>query len=299
MTDDLLCDPVCRALVTINGPEAGKALLNALDKTQGESMLSVIKALGFVSYAPALDKLTVLSVSQDMSQKKVSLYAISQIGSPLSAELLHDAAFRSNFTYEPTEATSSYLHWLKALTLNGNNALTEKLCSRLIQTCSADNQVQTRSAALSILVQSKEEEAAVEVYSSVKSRNREYIITALNLSKGFSGEKYTKQWIKIAGKQSGQIKADIVTALGDRGDKTALSFLKETLRDSNESVRITAIKASAMLGREDAMPELLEAMKRCNEKEIGIIKTQLLIYMGKNLGSAINQSINFINAVDS
>ena len=291
LSDDLLSDPAARALVTINTPEAGQALLKALDNAQGASQISVVEALGNMGYPDALDRITPLASSQDINLKKVALYALATIGSPGSAALMSNAARNSGFTFEPARATSSYLTWIGRLAENGNKALAEKYCIALIKKCTLENQTQTRSAALTMLVLSSGEKAAPYLYGALSGNNPQYRMTALNLSHRLKGEKQTLAWMKKTGNLTGQPKADVVSMLGERGDPVALSFVRESLSDKDETVRLTAIPAFAKLEGESALPELLGIMKKENTAEIAAVKTLLLSLKGDVLIPAIIQSL--------
>jgi len=291
LNDDQLSDPACRALATIHSAKAGRALLNALDNAHGISQISIIEALGDVAYSDALDKITTLTATQDPKLKKVLLYALAQFGSPQSAQLLYSSAQNSRFTFEPTEATASYLVWIKKLIENGNKTLAEKQCSNLIKTCTADNQVQTRSAALSLLVSAAGEKAASYLYAAVNSNNRQYLFAALGLSQKIQGKKYTQGWIHRAAKLTGQTKADVITMLGDRGDQIALPFLKQSLKDNDDIVRLAAINATAKIGRESVLSDLLDVMKQGNSNEIEEIKTQLFTFKGNDLFASIANAL--------
>ena len=288
---DRLSDPAARALATINTPEAGRALLEAVDKAQGPSQISIVEALGDIKYTAALEKITALASSPDTKLRKVSLYALARFGLLQSESVLFEAAFKCRFVYEPAQATSSYLLWISQLVENGNKTLAEKKCIGLLKSCVADNQVQTRAEALSMLVSSSGEKATAYLYEALKSNNRQYRLTALGLAQNLKGEKQTLKWVKKAGKMDGQPKADVITMLGERGDPVALPFIKQSLTNRDEVVRLAAIDATAQLGRESALPDLLGVMKKGGAVEVTAIKTQLLCQGGDELVPAIEQAL--------
>jgi len=182
LVSDQLSDPAAKALATINTPEAGNALLQSLDKAQGTERISVVEALGDMGFSSALASITPLCSSPDINLKKVALYALAKIGSPQSAKIMYNAAKESGFTFEPATATASYVLWINRVA-TVDKSLAGKHSTGLIKTCSAENQTQTRSAALSILVLTAGEKATPYLYSAFKSDNRTYWMAALNLSK--------------------------------------------------------------------------------------------------------------------
>jgi HEAT repeat protein len=276
-------DPAARALASINTPEAGRVLTDALDKVQESSQISLVEALGNMQYAAAASKITALASSANARLRKVSLFTLARFGLPESGALLYDAALKSGFVYEPTQATSSYLLWLSRLIEIGNNALAEKKCIELVNICTADNQVQTRSEALSMLVKSSGEKATPFLYAALKSNSQHYRVAALGLAQNLKGEKLTLGYVKKAGKLTGQPKAEVIDMLGERGDTIALPFIKKALADQDETARLAAIKASAKLGKDSALPDLFGVMKKGNPAEIAAVKTQLLSFHGNTL----------------
>jgi len=290
LVSDQLSDPAARALATINTPGAGKALMQALDKSQGTAQISVVEALGDMGFSTALARITPLCTSQDINLKKVALYAMAKIGSPQSAKILYNAAKESGFTFEPAEATASYILWINRVA-TVDKSLAEKQCIGLIKACSAENLTHTRSAALSILVLTNGEKATPYLYEAFKSDNRTYRMAALNLSKQIQGAKQTQGWIKQGGKMTGQAKADVITMLGDRGDSAAFPFVRQTLSDKEEVVRLAAIESVVKLGQAEALPDLLIALKKGSMAEVSAIKTQLLSFNGESMIPAIAAAI--------
>ncbi len=290
LVSDQLSDPAARALATISTPEAGNALLQALDNAQGTTQVNVVQALGDMGFSGALASITPLCSSPDINLRKVALYALAKIGSPQSAKVMYNAAKGSGFTFEPATATASYILWINRMS-NVDKSLAEKHCISLIKACSAENQTQIRSAALSILVGTSGEKATPWLYGAFKSNNRAYRMAALNLSKQLPGVKQTQGWIKQGGNITGQAKADVITMLGDRGDTEALPFVRQTLSDKEEVVRLAAIESVVKLGQVAALPELITALKKGSMAEVSAIKTQLLSFNGESMVPAIAVAI--------
>ena len=288
---DQLCDPAARALAVINTPKAGSALYNVLSRLTGPSQISIVEALGNMSFAEAEPGIALLANSPDPSLRKVSLYALARFGMPKSTSLLYDAALKSGFVYEPVMATSSYLLWINRLIENGQAALAEKQCLGLLKSCSADNQVQTRSEALSLLVKATGDKATRHLYDAIGSNNPQYRAAALNLALQLKGEEQTLGWIKKSGKMKGQTKAEIITMLGERGDPAALPTVLQCLQDEEESVRLSAIVAAAQLGRESILASLLGVLKKDIPVEVVAAKEQMLTFGGNSFIPAIASAL--------
>jgi HEAT repeat protein len=291
LRDESLSDPAARALVTIGTPEAGQVLLNALGNTKGIARISIVEALGDLGFSAAISGIMPLCSETDIQLKKASLYALAQFGSPQSASLLYDAALKSGFTFEPTLATSSYLLWIDRLIAGGNKTIAAKHCIDLIGQCTLESQTHTRSASLSLLVSASGSKAAKYLFDAFKSGNRQYWMSALQLSDQIKTSEHTQGWLKTAAKLSGQPKSDIIQMLGQRGDAAALPFVRESLDDTDEIVRMASVVALVKLKHEDALMLLITMLKKGNIAEIAVIQTQLLSLGGDAMIPAIAAAI--------
>jgi len=288
---DQLSDPAARALTAINTPAAGRILFKALNRARGASQISVVEALGNIKYSAAVKKITRMINSPDPRLKKVILYALAQLGMPESGSVMYAEAMKSGFVYEPTRAASSYLLWQERLTENGHGELAETNCIRLIEQCRADNQVQIRTEALSLLVRSAGEKAVPFLYDAAMGSMPQYRITAMSLAQQIKGEKQTLGWVEKAGALTGQSKADVITMLGERGDPTALTYIRQSLTDRDKVVKLAAIDAAVKLGHETVLPDLLTSMRNGSSDEVTAIRKQLLLLKGDALLPAITQAI--------
>ena len=84
-------------------------------------MLSIIEALGYVRYKPAVPNLISLAKSSEEEERKVILYALARIGDPAAKTLLQSAIQNAHYSFDNTEATSNYLVYLQQLAINGKN----------------------------------------------------------------------------------------------------------------------------------------------------------------------------------
>ena len=283
LTDQRLCDPAARAMVTINTPGSGEALLKALDQASGQQLLSIAQALGDIRYANAAEALTQLISSQDIHARKVALYALANIGLEQSGSLLYEEAKKAAFRYEPAGASGAYLHWIDRMGEVGETGLVKKQTEVLISDCTADNQVPARTEALSLLVKYTGEKALPRLLAAADISHATYRNAALKLSEDLPGEKVTSAWIKKAGKLKDQPKAEVITMLGNRGDQSAFNYVVKALSDPSKPVRMAAVASAKKLGEADALPYLLKFMKKADIEEIQSVKLALLSMHGENL----------------
>ena len=83
--------------------------------------------------------------------RKVSMYALSRIGSEASLEILADAAKKVGYTMEPTGANEAYIALIRRIATKGNNKDARKAAIALQKAATKAKVHQTREAALGIL----------------------------------------------------------------------------------------------------------------------------------------------------
>jgi HEAT repeat protein len=291
LTDSRLCEPAARALVTINSPESGKSLLNALDQASGQQLLSVAQALGDIRNVNAVESLTELVNTQDNNIRKVALYALANIGLEQSGSQLYEEAKKTAFRYEPAGASSAYLLWIDRMGEGGATGLVKKQTEVLISNCTADNQVPARTEALALLVKYTGEKALPRLLAAADISHAAYRNAALKLSEDLPGEKVTSAWIKKAGKLKDQPKSEVITMLGNRGDQSAFSFIVKALSDPSKQVRMAAVPSAQKLVQAKALPHLLEFMKKADADEIQSVKQALLSMHGTDVVPVIGKAI--------
>jgi len=280
LNDEQLCDNAAKALIQINSPAAKEALLNAAQNSNGKARLSLIKALGDSRYNKALPFITSLANSDDKMLAKVALYSLANIGDASSAQLLSNAAQKSNFTFEETNTTDSYLLYLNRLVENGNNNLANKLASSLMKSTKQDNQVHTRIAAMTLLAQSQGDKNTKLLLSALSDKNPEYRAAALMIASKNINPATTTSWLKKLKKSNPEVQAEIITMLGNARDESALSNITKYLQNKNGNVRLAAIAAVGKTGGEKSLPALLSLLKNGNDEEIATVKNAIDMMSG-------------------
>lgn len=85
----------------------------------------------------------------------------------------------------------------------------------------------------------------------------------------------TEKWVKKIRRADPEVKAAIITMLGEnKGQETLPSIIKE-LRNKNREVKLAAIGAVGRLGGKEALPELLRIMNDGDEQELNAVKDAL------------------------
>jgi HEAT repeat protein len=291
LAQERFCDPAARALIKINTPAAKQALLAALSAGQGRCQLSLVEALGDARYAEAAPALQQLAAGGDSPLKKVALLALANIGQPASEAVLAAEAEKAGYTYGKANATAAYLLWAERMLAAGNTPAVETMAQSLLTKASQDHQVHTRTAALNYLVDIKKEASLPLLLAAAQDKNREYRVAALKLATPLAGPDHTQQWLALLAKAGPEVKADVITLLGNRRDAAALPALLKLTKNKHQAVKLAAITAAGKAGQEAALPQLLKIMKKGKAEEIAAVQMAILTMKGDNVVGQVAQAL--------
>ncbi|WP_017260154.1 DUF1080 domain-containing protein [Pedobacter arcticus] len=292
LTDDYLSEKVSRALVRIGSVTASKALLDALSSATGNALLSVIEALGDTRYAGAESALLPLLGKGNADLQKVLLYALSNIGGPSSFDALKNAALKSGYLYDITDATASYLHYASVLVKNGNNKLAEKIASDFIKDAGADSQVHSRIVALKVLTDIHGQDYTAELIKAAGDKNIEYRVAALKFAAPFVNQGNIRAWVKALKKADKEAKPAIITFLGASNNKSVIPAIKKSLRSNYDAERISAIAGLGKLGGDEVAPVLLSLLKKGNSVDRPALKEAFLTMKGAKTPALLTSALS-------
>lgn len=281
-----LVSRAANALAQINSPQAAEALMKALTASSGQSA-PVIEALGYLRYQPSVGIIgNTYKTTTDARLKRISGYALARIADPSSASLLSDAASKTGYGFDNTGATVHYLHYLKRLSENGNQATASKLIRKLNKKLAKDGKVHTRVAVLELLVAQQGEKGMALLQNALKDKNAQYRGAALMMAKPLQQGKSIDPWLKLLPRLAPEAKAQVISYLGGVGTGTALPKLlvESYLQDENQDIRTAAVEAVAKLGGTEAIPALLEVLKNGNAQDASAVQSALLKIKTNNIG---------------
>ncbi len=296
ISNSRLCDAALRVLVRIDEPAANEVMLEALKKSDGIQQIRLVEALGDARYQPAADVITPLAGSSNIQLQKVVLHSLAEIASPGSEKILVKAAETTRYVYEPTDALGSLVLYMQnSLTKQGGMQAVSKISKNLLKATSESSQLAAKTAALDLYVRSSRESAIGEVMKALDSDNKSYRQAALNYSAGIVSSKMDDNLLKRAkGEKRGEVKGEIIMALGRRGNPASLPFILESVKSNNPPVCNAAIIAASQLGKEQAIPSiinLMAAMAPGNVETIETAKNCLLSMRSESVIPAIAAAI--------
>ncbi len=289
LDNDRLCDPSARALVKINTLASKAALLAALKGSKGNCTITLVEAIGDSRNPLAVKSVSAL-ISKDKKLDKVALYAVANIANPISINLLANAAEKSGFTYDETNATYAYLLFIK--NLGKKNVVTAtKLAKTLATKAGLANQEQTHTAALKILVDMQGAKSTPTLLEAARYNNQKYRDAALKFAGPYINPTTTALWVKEMASARSEEKAAIIRMLGDRRAASALPAILRELKDGDTEVKVAAITASGKIGQDKVLPDLLETMSTGNPAEITAAQNALLVMKGSTVTAKVADAL--------
>ncbi len=259
LTNGELCEPATFVLTAVASETAKSELLNALTKVQGNSLVTITKALGELKFKPANGQILKTITSDNQNLKKVSLAAVAAIAAPESFQPLLDAARKAGFAYEPSNATQAFVTYAQRLGENGDTKLSGTACEEMMK-LNLPTQLHTNAAALAIYTKYFEKEAQPKLLKAFDNNDKAFRVAILNLVEK-SKLAPTKLWIAKANKAQPEVKAEVLTMLGKKGDLSASDFIKKQFADKSALVSEAAITAYAKLKGKAAIPDLIALLK--------------------------------------
>ncbi len=266
LTNNELCEPATFIITSVGGELAKNELLKAFPKAEGNTLVTITRALGELQ-AKAANSLILKNInSENQNLKKVSLAAVAALGVAESYQSLLAAAQKSGFVYEPSNATSAFITYAQKLGETGNLQLCAKACDEIITICQSPAQLHSKSSALSIYTTFFEKEAQAKLLKSFDNNDKAFRFSILNLV-AKSKLAPTKEWIAKAKKAQPEEKSEIITMLGKKGDLTAAEFIQKQLANQSPLVSEAAITAFAKLKGKEAIGEIALLLKKGIEPE--------------------------------
>lgn len=300
LTNDRLCDAAARVLIRINTETANTALLDALKTAKDKQQITLVAALGQITLhpeEPVLKAITALAGSPDTSLQKVVLRSLGQLSSPTSVKVLSSAASKAAYTFEPTDAWGSYVLYLGNLIKDGETELAASEAEQIIKNTSLPKQATAKSAALQLFIAAAGEKAIPQIMNALSSDNKSYRVAALKHSMDLKSATMEVELLKKAKSQKDPVaKAEIIEAFGWRGDKSATTFVIESLENKSPVVVAAAIATASKLDGELAVAPIVKAMSNGNQEVVNAGKNALLRIAGSNVEKEAAAAIPSANA---
>ena len=281
LAENDLVEPATQTLTRIGSEKAAIALYQTLpDADDDASKATIVRALGVLHYLPAANTIANFAEAENQALKKSTLAALAAIGSRESYKVLYNAAQNVNFEYEATNAAEAFLNYADRLGEKNQTDLCKKACKAIFKANQSDEKLHNYSKALSIYTKHFGSEALPLLLEAVKSSNKPFRYSVLNLAEKMDDIAATRAWVEKAENSTDEIKAEIIDMLGRKGDVFAIDFIKENLNSSSSTVREESITTLVKLQDTKATPVLIAHL--AEGKDIEATKNALLQLLDKN-----------------
>ena len=258
LSDEKLCDASVKVLLAIGSTSAGQAMLKVLDDAKGINALALSKAVGQLKIDAAGPILIKKLETADPKLQRVILESIALIGAPSSFGLLKEKAAKAQYLYESAASVNALLIYANRLGEKGDLGSCDEVLKNLMNNCININQLQYRSAALTLKVKFWGYESVPFLLSEFNSADKAYRAGVLNLAAGILDVSATRKWVNLAISDGGEKCAEIAEMLGRKGDPGLLATFEMALSpDISGIVRLAGIEAISNI-RTDKAVEVLE-----------------------------------------
>ena len=262
--------PALAALFSIRTPDAGALILKNISGKKDMQLIPMVKTLGQLKYQPAEAALLDLAKSTNGTVLLQVYAALANIGGKASLPTFDAAAKTAKYQSDPVETMVSYLRYAKRLAEQGETKLSNQICEVVMKNCKADNQLIYRSSALAVPGFASNDLFLKEI----QNKNKAYRNAVLTDASAGLTSKTVSAWISALKKAPVETQAEIIHSLAKRTEPEVLTkAILPALSSKDEALRTEAIRSLAINQKTNAIPVLLDQLKKENS-ESGLVEIE-------------------------
>ena len=250
--DEDLYDPAIRVLESLG--DTADLIRPALASAKGRNRLAVIQALGRMRDTKAVADLLKESSSDLPDARVAAREALGNIGQAQAADTLLAAADAAK-DFERFRSTEAVLVLAKRLAAADNKKDAERIYRKLWESRTAAEERQIRIAALTGLAEVRGD--IKDIFAAMQVDEPQVRAAAIALARALPGQDVTMTCVEAMKKAAGVERANLLALLGGRSDAAALAAVLAMFDDTDELVRIAAMRAAAAIGTKDAAEALV------------------------------------------
>ena len=290
LSHERLFNPSLDLLVTLDSPQSVQAIQEALPNAEGARRIAIIKALGELQDSAAAEAIMAFASAEQWPLKRVSLYALANIGNPVAADLFSEVVDATGDDHQ-SEVFSFYLTYAERLASEGYPAESAEINYRILNGNYPEN---IKSSALSSLFQTEGDQMLDQLIDLGIASGPTLSAVALSRAGSIEGRMATDALAASLNGAPTERQADVIRLLGKRGDQSASSVIVPYLEDSSGNVRVAAAEALYRLGGRDHLPVIIQALNRAGDEEERNSVEAILLQMPTQ--ELINESVNALPA---
>jgi len=283
LLDEELSDMARYALEAIDDASAGQALLEALRQSEGRIQVGVINSLGSRADEAATLELVKRITDADVAVAEAAISALGRIGGEEAVTAL--ARGRKNVS-APLRA-----HLMDTWLSSADGFLASGQSDRaraIYESAYVSNEpIWIRVAAFAGLVATDSSRAVQRVLNELAGPQPELQAAALGCVRELTGVEATQGFVDLLLQLPAEQQAQLLAALGDRGDRAALPSVMTAIESENQKIRTAALRALGMLGDAEAVSQLARFAAQATGAEQEAARTSLAILRGTEVDGAI------------
>ncbi len=253
LTDEKLSHMARYALQEMPAPSAGVALIDALDRVDGDLKIGIVGSLGQRGEEAAAEKIAALMKSDNIELARAAITALSHFSNQVTGLALVETPL-------PVELEALRNDAILTCTDTMLNKGAVDFAVGIYQRMTAESYpVMIRLAAYRGLVRAKKEQAVPIVLALFTDKNEQLRQAAGKFISEMEGTTVTKAFADKLATLSPAMQVVLIGALEDRGDKAAAGAVSQAANSGDEAVAIAAIKALVALGDASQVKMLAEA----------------------------------------
>lgn len=259
LLDDPALSHMARYALEANPSErATAALIDAMDRVDGELLVGVVNSIGRRRGADAVGRLMEMAVSDDEALALAAVEALGQIATPAAADALNRVVVDYKLQSVAEKLNSVYRAQLMAadtLAREGHADRAEAIYADLTDPSLPEP---VRMGAMRGLVVVRGPGAASMLRELLDAGDKRQRGFAAKLIHDVPGQALTTALADGLDRMGPAGRVSLIKALADRGDRAALPAIVEAVDDDEMVVRLTAINALGTLGDATAVGVLAE-----------------------------------------
>jgi HEAT repeat protein len=275
LTDAQLSHSARLVLESMPAPEAGLALIEALDKTTGLTLAGVIHSLGRRREEAAVPKITGFLSASDSNVACAAAAALGRIGGAQAVNTLFAALSDIRKTQPRKEILDALLEAANQGLAEGGRDKALAVFEKLYRIPAPDN---IRTVAYRGLIAAAARSRALELIKTAILGDDVPIRTAaLEIAREIEGLEVAQVLCGALEKVEPPIQVALIEALRQRGDKEAAPAIPPMAKSSELEVRVAALGALGDLGDDKAVAILLKSAGSAIEAEKRAARQALLL----------------------
>jgi len=291
LTDEKVSDIARYALERIPGAAADDALRNALSKAQGKAKVGIINTLGVRGDKKAVEALAGLVTDTNDTVAVAAVAALGRIDDKSATDAIAKAKDKATGAVKAA-VLDAYLRCADRLAAKGQKDAAGAIYKQLY---AAGEPMIVRVAAARGMIVTAGDKTGDVVVEMLKSTDKPIqtvaIATLKDVVRQSSPQVAKTDVIKAAAEQlpnlAAEQQAQLISALADCGDKVAMPAVLAATKNSQDYVRVTALKAMGTLGDVSCLDGLVASAASSGGNEQKAAQESLYRLRGADVDQAI------------